>query len=62
MFRPPQLQHHPSEVLKFQWWRYGEYIAGFRTEERALIYGKMKGWDAQVHAHEASATTLVRKG
>jgi hypothetical protein len=61
-FREPELQEHPGEVLKFQWWRYGDYIAGFRVRERAEAYGRMKGWLPHVHAHEASVSRLVRKG
>ncbi len=41
---PPELQHHPGDVLEWQWWRWGEYIAGFRTRERAELHGSRNGW------------------
>jgi hypothetical protein len=43
-FRVPELQHHPGDILEWQWWRWGDYIAGFHTRERAEQYGAMKGW------------------
>jgi hypothetical protein len=41
---PPELQHHPGDILEWQWWRWGEYIAGFRTRERAEMHGSRNGW------------------
>lgn len=43
--KTPVLVQKPQEpILKFQWQRDGEYLAGFATEEAARRYGIMKQW------------------